>query len=98
VAVIRDFAVILLALLNIVLIAIMVVIAWQLWRLVKVAQRELPQFVGTAKETLTTVQGTTAFLGAEVAKPAIGALSFVAAVRRFFSVIFRANNGREVRQ
>ncbi len=100
-AVIRDLAVIILAILNIVLVTILVIIAYFIWRLVKAIRRELPALANTARETLTTVEGTTDFLGTAVARPAIDAIGFFAAARRFLRVLTLSRSAQrqpEVRQ
>ncbi len=86
-AVIRDLAIIILAILNIALIAVLLFIAIIVWRLFRYFNREIPSFVEIAKGTLTRVEGTTDFVGTTVARPAIGAVSFLAAVQRFLRVM-----------
>jgi hypothetical protein len=98
VAVIRDLAIIILTILNIVLISILVFIAIQVWRLVRYVRRELPTLAGTARQALTTVEGTTDFLGTAVAKPAIRAISLTVAARRFLRVLALDRRRPEVKQ
>ncbi len=87
IAVIRDIAIILLALLNIVLIAVLIVIAFLIWRLIRMVSREAPEFVDKAKQMTTTAQGTVDFFGSSVARPAITVTAFFAAVQRFLQVL-----------
>lgn len=84
---IRDVAIILLALLNIALITVLIVIALQVWKLVRIIAKEVPELTERAKDTATTVQGTTDFLGSTIAKPLIQLASFFAGVNRFFSTL-----------
>ncbi len=96
-AVIRDLAIVVLAILNIVLIAVLVFIALQVWRLVRYLRHELPGVAETAKRTLTSVEGTADFVGSAVARPAIEAISFTVAARRFLRVLTRGRRRPEVR-
>ena len=84
---IRDVAIILLALLDVVLIAILVVIAWQLRRLVMLLMARVPEVLDTVKDTATTVQGTADFVSTAVVKPVIDMVGFLAAIRGFLSIL-----------
>jgi uncharacterized membrane protein len=102
-AALRDIAILLLAALNLVLIAILCLIAFLIWRLFVMIKNQVPGYLdiarttaetvrdatGTVKETATTVKGTTAFLGETVAKPAIRVTATFAAARRFLAVFVR---------
>lgn len=92
-AVIRDIAIIFLALLNIIFMAILVIIAIQAWRLVRYLMRELPEFAGAARQTLTRVEGTADFLGTTAARPAIKAAGFAAALQSFFRALASGRGG-----
>jgi hypothetical protein len=94
IALIRDIAVIFLALLNIALIAVLLVIAILIWRLVRMLSREAPEFLDKAKQMTTTVQGTVDFVGSTVARPAISAAAFLAAIQRFLRVLALGNRAR----
>jgi hypothetical protein len=96
VAVIRDIAVILIALLDIVLLGLLVFIVFQVWRLVKAIRRELPVLSTTVRQTLTTVEGTTDFLGTTVARPAIDVVGFGVAASRFLRILARGRKREEV--
>ncbi len=98
-AVIRDLSIIILALLNIALIVVLLFIALQVYRLVRLVMREFPEFVGIAKNTLVKVEGTTDFVGTTVAGRAIAVAGFVAAIRRFLRILTLGQREREeVRQ
>jgi hypothetical protein len=83
VALIRDIAIILLAVLNIVLLVVAVIIALILFKLAKYVSREFPPIVQTVQQTLKTVQGTAEFVGETAVKPAIGAAGATASYREF---------------
>ncbi len=91
IAVIRDLAIILLALLNIVLIGVLVVIAFLIYRLIRMVSREAPGFIDKAKEMTTTAQGTVDFVGSSVARPAITITAFFVGVQRFLQVLTLGN-------
>ena len=88
VALIRDIVIILLGLFNLVLLGVAIAIGVVIYKLVRVGGREFPRIMETVEQTLHTVQGTTEFIGATVAKPAIGATSRAATVRQFVRVFF----------
>lgn len=94
IAVIRDIAIILLALLNIVLIAVLVVIAFLVWRLIRMVSREAPEFIDKAKQMTTTAQGTVDFVGSSVARPAISISAFLAGAQRFLRILALGNRPR----
>jgi hypothetical protein len=83
VALIRDLAIILLGILNIVLLVVAIIIGVLVLKLAKYLGREFPPIMQTVQQTLKTVQGTTEFIGETVAKPAIGAASTSAGFREF---------------
>ena len=91
IAVIRDIAVIFLAILNILLIAVLLVTAFLIYRLVRKISRDMPEFIDKAKQMTTTAQGTVEFVGTTVAKPAIDVAAFLAAVQRFLYVLALGN-------
>jgi hypothetical protein len=91
IALIRDLAIILLALLNIVLMVILVVIAFLIWRLVRMVSREAPEFIDKAKQMTTTAQGTVDFVGSSIARPAITVTAFFAGFQRFLQVVALGN-------
>ena len=98
-AVIRDLSIIILAVLNIALIAVLLFVAIQVWRLIRLVMREFPEFLGIARQTLAKVEGTTDFVGTTVARPAIAVFGFIAAIRRFFHILALGQRERkEVRQ
>ena len=63
-------------------------IAFALWRIFRLLQREIPPVVGTVKRTMTTVEGTTDFVTTTAAMPLIRAVSLVFAATRFLQVLF----------
>ena len=101
--IVRDLAVIVLALESIVLGAALLFLALQSWKLVKLARRHLESLgtsatgiLGTVQETARTVQdtarttqGTAGFVADRTARPVIEVYSAVAGASRFARAVFR---------
>ncbi len=87
-ATIRDLAIILMALLDIVLLVLLAAIAYGVWRLVLMLKSEILPVIGTVKRTATTVEGTAEFVTTTAAMPLIRAVSLVYAATRFVQVLF----------
>jgi len=77
----RDVSIILLALETIVIGVILLLLLWQVRALVLLLRDEIKPILKDAQETTKTVQSTTKFVGKRVAKPAVGAISFVAGIK-----------------
>lgn len=86
-ATIRDLAIIIVAIFDILLLAILIVIAFVAWRLLSTIRSELPPLIGSVKRTATTVEGTADFVSTTAAMPLIRAVSLVFAVTRFVQVL-----------
>ena len=86
-ATIRDIAIILLALLDMILIVLLIVIAYVLLRLVQMLRSEAMPVLGAVKKTTTTVEGTADFLSTTAVRPLIRLVALTFAVTRFFQVL-----------
>jgi hypothetical protein len=95
VATLRDLAIIFIALLDIILLALLVAIAYGLWRLVDTIRSELPPVIGSVKKTATTVEGTADFVSTTATMPLIRAVSLLFATTRFFQVLLSRTGSRE---
>lgn len=98
---IADIVVIIMGLFAAILLALLSFIAWKAYRLFSYVKDEVPDFMATAKDTAatarqtaTSVQGTASFVEDTVVSPLIKAVAFVAAVTRFFTVLFGSNRRR----
>ncbi len=85
---IRDIAIIFLAIVNGILLVLLVILVFFLLRLVRKLSGEVPEVFERVKHTLSTVEGTTAFVGKTSVMPIIRASSAVAAASRFARVLF----------
>jgi len=90
---IRDIAIIIVALFDIILLALLIAIAFIVWRLLKTLLAEIPPVIGSAKRTTTTVEGTVDFMSTTAARPLIRAVSLLYATTRFVQILFTRRGG-----
>lgn len=86
-ATIRDLAIILIALLDLILLVILIVLAYVLLRLVQTLRAEVMPVLGAVKKTTTTIEGTADFVSTTVVRPLISLVALVFATTRFFQVL-----------
>ncbi|HRJ42882.1 MAG: hypothetical protein KJZ86_20785 [Caldilineaceae bacterium] len=84
---IRDIAIIFVALEILILNALLIVLVWQVWRLVKMIQTEVKPIIQDTQETVGTVRGTADFVSANVVEPVVKTSSKLAGWRRTASVL-----------
>ena len=89
VALIRDIAIILLAVESLVIGALLIVLALQIRGLTRMLEEEIQPILESTKETATTVRGTTVFLSNTFVKPMINAVGYASAANRVMSVLAR---------
>jgi hypothetical protein len=82
IVIVRDVAIIVLALESIVIGLLLIILIWQVRSLAKLLQTEVKPMLDSVNETARTVKGTTAFLSDNVAAPLIRAASIAAGVNR----------------
>ena len=81
-ATVRDIAIILIAVETIIINALLVILVWQIWRLVKMFQKEIKPIIDDTQETVGTVRGTATFVSQNVVNPVAKAGGKVAGFRR----------------
>lgn len=86
-ATLRDIAIIIVAVLDIVLLLLLVFIAFVVWKILALFRTEILPVVEGVKRTVTTVEGTTDFVSTTAAMPLIKAVSLVFAATRFVQVL-----------
>jgi hypothetical protein len=86
-AVIRDIAIIVVAIESIFVFLLLGILVWQVWRLTKMLQTEVKPILDDAQETLGTLRGTTTFMSDRVVTPVTRTTSKVAGARRSASVL-----------
>ena len=84
---IRDIAIIFVALEILILNALLIVLVWQIWRLVKMIQTEVKPIIQDTQETVGTVRGTANFVSANVVDPVVKTSSKLAGWRRSVNVL-----------
>lgn len=85
---IRDIALVILALESIVIGLALVFTLLELRSLTRLLKDEIAPMLGTAKETVTIVKGTTDFVGESVVRPMIKVASVGAAAKRAAQMLF----------
>jgi len=83
-ATIRDLAIILLALQTLVVNILLGILIWQVWRMVKLLDREIKPMIEDTQDTLGTVRGTATFVSDSVVDPVVRANRSVAKWRGTF--------------
>lgn len=92
IALIRDVAVIVLALVSIIVGILMIILILEIRGLVNTLQRDVKPILESVNETASTVRGTTTFVSERVVKPIAAAFGVVAGARGAFSTLL---NDRE---
>lgn len=83
-AVIRDIAIILLAIQTLIVNILLAILIWQVWRMVKMMQGEVKPIIEDTQDTLGTVRGTANFVGMNVVDPVVRTSRTVAGTRAMF--------------
>ena len=86
-ATIRDLSIIMVALESFVIMAMLGILIWQVYKLVKVLQTEIRPIMQDTQETLATLRGTTNFMAENVVNPVVETSSKVAGYRRTLQVL-----------
>ena len=86
-ATIRDISIIMVALESFVIMAMLGILIWQVYKLVKVLQTEIRPIIQDTQETLATLRGTTNFMTENVVTPVVTTSSKVAGYRRTLQVL-----------
>ncbi len=86
-ATVRDIAIILVALEILIMNGLLVVLIWQVWRLVKMIQVEMKPVIKDSQETVGTVKGSAEFVSASFISPLISTSSRLAGIVRSVQVI-----------
>lgn len=95
VAMIRDIAIIVLAIESLIIGGLLVVLLLQIRGLARMLQAEVEPILESTKETASTVRGTTVFLSNTFVKPLIGAVGYASAANRVVSVLARGRRRKK---
>lgn len=88
----RDIAIIIVAVETIIINALLIILIWQVWRLIRMIKNEVKPILDDTKETVNTVKGTADFVSHNVVDPVAKTGGRVAGLRRTFQVM-----GNEIR-
>lgn len=80
-ATIRDIAIIVLAVESIIIGILLIVLAWQIYRLTRALHDELTPLLRDVNETVRVARGTTQFVSGNLVKPTVRIARTVAFVR-----------------
>jgi hypothetical protein len=89
VALIRDIAIIVLAVESLVIGGLLIVLLLQVRGLARMLEDEVYPILESTKETATTVRGTTVFLSNTFVKPLINAVGYASAANRVMRALAR---------
>ena len=86
-AIVRDIAIILVALEILIMNVLLLVLIWQVWRLVKMIGVEIKPVIEDGQETVGTVKGSAEFVSTSIISPLITTSSRLAGIWRSVNVI-----------
>ena len=86
-ATVRDIAIIIVALEILIMNGLLVVLIWQVWRLVKMIGVEMKPVIKDSQETVGTVKGSAEFVSTSFISPLISTSSRLAGILRSVQVI-----------
>ena len=87
IVVIRDIAIIVLALESLIIGALLILLIIQMRGLTVMLREEIQPILESAQETVTTVRGTTVFISDTFVKPLIKAAGYASAANRVMRVL-----------
>ena len=77
----RDFFIILLALESLVVGILLMLVLWQVWKLIQLLREEVIPLLDTTKDSVEQVTNTSVFVGRSAAAPFVKARSVVTGIR-----------------
>jgi len=89
VAVVRDVAIIVLAVESIVIGVMLIVLIWEIRSLAKLLREEIKPILDSADETVRTMRGTTTFVSQTLVNPIVRVSSFVSGVGQALHILTR---------
>lgn len=94
VVLIRDVAIIVLAVESLVIGVLLIILMLQIRGLARMIQEEVQPILESTRETATTIRGTTVFLNETFVRPLISAAGYASAANRVISVLARRRRRR----
>ena len=86
-AVVRDLAIVLLAVESLVIGVVLIVLVWEIRNLAKLLREEIKPILDSADETARTVRGTTVFVSDTLVNPMVRASSFITGVAQAVRIL-----------
>ena len=86
-AVVRDLAIILLAVESLVIGVVLIVLVWEIRNLAKLLREEIKPILDSADETVRTVRGTTVFVSDTFVNPMVRVSGFVTGVTQAVRIL-----------
>jgi hypothetical protein len=87
VAVVRDLAIILLAVESLVIGVVLIILVWEIRNLAKLLREEIKPILDSADETVRTVRGTAVFVSDTFVNPMVRVSSFVTGVTQAVRIL-----------
>jgi len=84
---VRDIAIVVLALESIIVGVVLVLLLWQVRNLTRLVQEQIKPMLDSMRETVGTVKGTTSLVSETIVTPAVKISGFFAGARRALQVM-----------
>jgi hypothetical protein len=81
-ATLRDIAIIIVAVETIIINGLLILLIWQIWRLIKMIREEIKPILEDTKDTIGTVRGTADFVSSNVVDPVVKTSGKIAGFRQ----------------
>jgi hypothetical protein len=81
-ATLRDIAIIIVAVETIIINGLLILLVWQIWRLIKMIREEIKPILEDTKDTVGTVRGTADFVSNNVVDPVVKTSGKIAGFRQ----------------
>lgn len=91
--VVRDLFIIFIALEVLIVGALLSILIWQIYRLIRTLQEEIVPVLRSTQEAANTVKGTASFVGEHVVSPVAKASGYLAGLREAASVLTQRRPG-----
>jgi len=83
----RDIFIIFMALESLVIGLVLIILIWQLARLINLLQNEIKPIIASTNETVNTLRGTTRFLSDNMVEPVIKINEYLAGLQQVFRLV-----------
>lgn len=88
-SIVRDLAIILLAIESLVIGVMLIILIWEIRNLAKLLREEIKPILDSADETARTVRGTTVFVSETFVNPMVRASSFITGIGQALRILTR---------